>query len=93
MPNAIANSVTVEYRALNVPADWGEALDWAMGFGYRGTVEMYVDESTNPVWHLELNGDANPAPVGADMTDVIVWNGVSMISMTQDFFTTNYTPA
>lgn len=93
MPTAVANSVSVDYRSLDTPLAWGDAQNWALGFGYRSTVEVYTDESGNPVWHIELNGPGNLLPVSAGLTDVLVWDEVSMNALTQDAFAARYTPS
>lgn len=90
MPGAIANSISVDYRSLNMSgADWGIALDWARSLGFRGTVEVYTDEFSNVIWNIELN----PGPITAGVGEVLVWDGTRMESMTQELFNTKYTPS
>lgn len=91
MPSATTNPISVTYVLLNTPSDMGNALDTALTIGYRGKVEAYTDEAGTEVWHIELNGPGNSTPVGAGLTDVLIWDGARLESMSQTEFATKYT--
>jgi hypothetical protein len=89
MPSATVKAKEIEYFPLNKPEDWGKALAFAVGEGYRGSFEAYQDVA-GEVWHIELNGPGNPAPVTATLTDVLVWDGYHFESMTHEMFSAKH---
>lgn len=92
VPSATTKPVTVTYVLLNTPADMGNALNTALGIGYRGKVEAYQDGANGNKWHIELNGPGNPTPVGAGLGDVLIWDPPRLASMSQTDFTVKFTP-
>lgn len=94
MPQATCNLVDIMFIPLDTPADMGNALDHALGIGYRGSVSAFAFNGAEH-WRIELNGPGNAQPLIAGMGDVFVWREVSgfLSAMTKDAFNQTFTVA
>lgn len=91
MPTATTKPTTVSFWKLTTPEEMGTALSKVLAFGYRGAIQAFKDDKGTDVWRLELNGPGNPVPVVAGLGDVLIKDGASLTTMSQQAFTDKYT--
>lgn len=48
------------------------ALEWAWGYGYRGTVQLVTDRDGNQAWAIELNHNVTGQQCIATLGDELV---------------------
>ncbi len=92
MPQAEIKPATVDYDPLETAAQMGAALGYALGRGYRGSVQGYTDSMGVLVLRIEVNGPGNPQPVTAAAGDVLVWDGSRYEAMNATEFLARATP-
>jgi len=89
MINATPKAGSVQFLPLDTPAHIGEAIGAALDRGYIVKMHAFSDDDGQH-WGWEMNTADNPLPIYVKNNCVLVWDGVSFTSMTQDEFEQKY---
>lgn len=87
MPLADSKSVQVIYFPITTPADMVSALEQALSVAYYGIITMTAAGE----WSVSLTGPGN-ARIDGHIGEVMIWNGSSLVVLSNNDFLAQYTP-